>query len=127
MLGSGSAGGFSFDDGVVISRVVAQVSLINSQKQHPIALRHEIPTGADEDEVVIIIANHGDQATGRLIAHQFFSIRKAWHTIGRRETAATHCDAAGGVDAQALATPHDQTTVRLAIAGTVSTDPSVYL
>src|SRR5207253_3972065 len=84
-----------------------------------VALGHKIAAAADEDKVVIIIANDGNQATRRLIAHQLVAIRDTWQTVWRRSPVVPQIHASRGVDAQTLATAHDQAGVGPTVAGVI--------
>ena len=70
-----AAAGFCFDYDIVAARIIRQIALIDTQKQHAISLRYEFPTRTDKDEVVIIVADYGDERAGGFIAHQFVAIR----------------------------------------------------
>ena len=70
-----AAAGFGFDYDIVAAGIIRQIALIDTQKQHSIALRHKFSTRTDKNEVVIIVADYGDERAGGLIAHQFVAIR----------------------------------------------------
>ena len=78
-----AAAGFCFDYDIVAAGIIRQIALIDTQKQHPISLRYKFSTRADKDEVVIVVADYGDERAGGFIAHQFVVVlnvvQPAWH------------------------------------------------
>src|SRR5262249_6683055 len=76
---------------------------------------------ADENKVVIVVANNGDQSARRLIAHQLVAVVDIWQTIRSRNPVVSQVHATRRADSQTLASPYDQAAVRPAIALVVGT------
>lgn len=55
-----AADGFGLDDDIVVSRVVAEVSFVYAQKQHAVALHDKVAAAANEDEIVVVVADYRD-------------------------------------------------------------------
>src|SRR5215212_5031938 len=84
-----AAAGFCFDDDVVAACIIRQIALIDTQEQHSVSLRHKISSRPDEDEVVVVVTDHGDESAGRLIAHQLVRVRNVVHPARSRKTSAS--------------------------------------
>src|SRR6476620_3859510 len=92
------------DHHVISARVISQIPFIHTQEQHAITLRNEIPRLADEDKVVVVVANHANQSAGRLVAHQLVTIGKAGDALRSRKAPATETHASIRGNPQPLAT-----------------------
>src|SRR5437763_10376876 len=89
---------FRLDSYFKCASIVAEIAFVDAEKQHAIALRDEIATAADENEFIVVVADHRDQAAGRRTTHQLFAIRNVGQAVRRRETIAAEADAAAGGD-----------------------------
>ncbi len=73
-----TAAGFCFDYDIVAASIIRQITFINTQKQHSISLCHELSSRADDQEIVIVVADYGDERARGFVAHQFVSI---WNVV----------------------------------------------
>ena len=67
--------GFCFDYDIVAACIIRQIAFVDTQEQHSISLRDEFSSRADEEEVVVIVADYGDKRARGLIAHQLVVIQ----------------------------------------------------
>src|SRR3954470_21030204 len=100
------------DERVVAAGVVFELALVDAEEEAAVARRVELAVGADGDELVVVVADYGDQLAGRLVAHQLLRVHDARQTRRRREAALAERDAPGRRDAQALTLPDHQARVR---------------
>ena len=114
--------GFCFDYDIVAARIIRQIAFVYTQEQHSIALRDEFAARADENEVVVIVANDGDQSAGGFISHQLVLIRDAIQSAWSGKTSAAEGNAARGADPQSLSLAHDETAVRPAVVRVIGPD-----
>ena len=73
--------GFSFDNHLEKSGVVTQVAFVDAQEKHAVALSDKVAAAAHEDEIIVVIADNGDQTPGRLIPHQLVPVGNVGQTI----------------------------------------------
>src|ERR1051325_289649 len=106
------ADGFGFDDGVVGAGVINQISPVDSEEENAVALGCKLAAAAYEDEIVVIVADDGDERAGQLVAHQLLVVWNGRQTGGRGDTPAAEQDAARSRDAQALPASHHQAAIR---------------
>ena len=66
--------GYDLDLDVERTRVVIEVTLINAQEKGTVAGRDEFAFGTDIDKVVVVVADHRDQSTGRDVLEQLLII-----------------------------------------------------
>src|SRR2546423_184000 len=111
--------GLDLDERVVAARVVAEVAFVDAEEEPPVARGVELSARADGDEVVVVVADDGDEFAGRLVAHQLLGVNKARQSRRRREIPVAERDAARGGDAQALALPDHQARIRPAVGRAV--------
>src|SRR6185503_19883162 len=78
-----------FDHNVKRPGIVSQVSFIHAQKQLAIPLCDEIARTANENEVVVVVADNAYQSARRLVPHQLVAIGDIRHTIRRGKPPAT--------------------------------------
>src|SRR5205085_7987016 len=57
---------FGFDDDIVRACVVAQVAFVDAEKEHAVALRDELSFAADEDKIVVVVTDDGDERARRI-------------------------------------------------------------
>ena len=69
-----AAAGLCLDYDIVTPGIIRQIAFVDTQKQHSIALCDKLASRADQDEVVVIVANDGDQGAGSFVTHQLVLI-----------------------------------------------------
>src|SRR5215212_9733153 len=74
--------GLCLDDHVVSAGVVTEVALVDAEEEDAVALGDELAAVADEDEVVVVVADDGDEAAGRVGAHQLLVVLHAGQPRG---------------------------------------------
>src|SRR5215210_5292522 len=110
------------DEGVVAAGVVFELALVDAEEEAAVARRVELAVGADGDELVVVVADDGDERPRRLVAHQLLGVHDARQTRRRREAPLAERDATRRADAQALTLPDHQPRVRPAVGGVVGAD-----
>src|SRR5215213_7274584 len=58
------------DERVVAAGVVFELALVDAEEEAAVARRVELAVGADGDELVVVVADDGDERPRRLVAHQ---------------------------------------------------------
>ena len=117
-----AAAGFCLDYDIVAARIIRQIAFVYTQEQHSIALGDEFASRADENEVVVIVADDGDQSPGSFISHQLVLIRDAVQAAWSGKAAATEGNAARSANPQSLSLAHDEPAVCPAVVRVISPD-----
>src|SRR5829696_8458989 len=111
------------DERVVAAGVVFELALVDAEEEASVARRVELAVGADGDELVVVVADDGDERPRVLVAHQLLGVHDARQPRRRREAALAQAYAARRGDAEALTLPDHQAGVRPAVGGVVGADP----
>src|SRR5690349_20321114 len=111
---------FGFDDNIVRACIGIEVALVDAEKEDADALGDEFAPRPDENKVVVVVADDGDQPARRGRAHQLIVVGDGRNARGRGDAARAERDAARGGDTYALAAPDDETAVRPAVGGVVA-------
>src|SRR5829696_5376348 len=110
------------DERVVAAGVVFELALVDAEEEASVARRVELAVGADGDELVVVVADDGDERPRVLVAHQLLGVHDARQPRRRREAALAQAYAARRGDAKALTLPDHQAGVRPAVGGVVGAD-----
>src|SRR5215212_2569727 len=110
------------DERVVAARVVFELALVDAEEEAAVARRVELAVGADGDELVVVVADDGDERPRVLAAHQLLRVHDARQPRRRREATLAQADAPRRRDAQALTLPDHQAGVRPAVGLVVGRD-----
>ena len=78
-----TSAGLCFDYDIVAARIIRQIALVYTQEEHSVALCHKFPSRPDDNEVVVIVADNGDEGARGFIAHQLLAVRDVVQSAGR--------------------------------------------
>src|SRR6185312_5926208 len=109
-----------FDDYIVGTAIVGQITFINAQKKHAVTLSYEFVSGADEHKFVIVVADYANQPAGWIGPHQSVVVSRKGKARRRGKATTSQVNAPGSSNAQALTSAHHQPAVSPAIVCVIS-------
>src|SRR6185369_1838401 len=100
----------NFDHSLVSPGVVGEIAFVNRQKQQAVASGIELGTPANENEIIVVRADHSDERSGRLVSYQLLGIRQIGYSFRPRGSTARGIQdhAAACADANMIAALYDQ-------------------
>src|SRR5215207_11029703 len=103
------------DERVVAAGVVFELALVDAEEEAAVARRVELAVGADGDELVVVVADDGDERPRILVAHQLLGVHDARQPRRRREAPLAQAYATRRGDPQTLSLPNHQPRVGPAV------------
>ena len=78
----------NFDHSLVSPGVVGEIAFVNRQKQQAVASGIELGTPANENEIIVVRADHSDERSGRLVSYELLGIRQIGYSFRPRGSTA---------------------------------------